>query len=135
MRLHYAWVVAGLTALVITIVAGVRSAVGVIILPLQSEYHWTVAQIALAVSINVALYGLMGPFAAAIMERFGLRRSILAALVVLAFSTLLSSRITSPLQLWLTWGLGVGLGVGMVSMVLASVVATRWFVARRGLVQ
>lgn len=134
-RYHYAWVVAGLTALVLLVVAGVRSAVGVIILPLESDQHWSIAQISIAVAINVALYGVMGPFAAAMMQRFGVRRSILVALGIMAVSTFATSQITSPLQLWLTWGLGVGLGVGTVSMVLASVVATRWFVARRGFVQ
>ena len=133
-RYHYAWVVAGVTFFVLLTVAGVRSAAGIILLPLAHDTGWSIATISIAVAINVALYGAMGPFAAALMQRFGIRRSMLVALGVMALSTAATSRITSPLQLDLTWGIGVGLGVGTSGMVLASVVATRWFAARRGTV-
>jgi len=133
-RIHYAWVVAGVTFFVLLTVAGVRSAAGIILLPLAHDTGWSIATISIAVAINVALYGAMGPFAAALMQRFGIRRSMLIALGVMAVSTAATSRITSPLQLDLTWGIGVGLGVGTSGMVLASVVATRWFAARRGMV-
>jgi predicted MFS family arabinose efflux permease len=131
---HYAWIVAALTFLVLVVVAGVRSASGVLFVPLENDMGWSAATISAAVAINVTLYGAMGPFAAALMQRIGLRRSILLALGTLALSTASASLIKTPLGLALTWGLGVGLGVGTVSMVLATVVATRWFVARRGVV-
>ncbi len=131
---HYAWVVAALTFLVLIVVAGVRSASGVLFVPLENDMGWSAATISVAVAINVTLYGAMGPFAAALMQRIGLRRSILLALAVIAVSTAASALITTPLGLALTWGLGLGLGVGTVSMVLATVVATRWFVARRGMI-
>jgi predicted MFS family arabinose efflux permease len=133
-RFHYAWVVAGVSFFVLLTVAGVRSAAGIILLPLAKDTGWSIATISLAVAINVALYGAMGPFAAALMQRFGLRRTMLAALAVITVSTAATSRIATPLQLDLTWGIGVGLGVGTTGMVLASVVATRWFAARRGMV-
>jgi sugar phosphate permease len=133
-RFHYAWVVAGVTFFVLLTVAGIRSAAGIILLPLSQDTHWTIATISIAVAINVALYGAMGPFSAALMQRFGLRRSLLVALGVMAVSTAATSRITTPLQLDLTWGVGVGLGVGSSGMVLASLVATRWFASRRGTV-
>ncbi len=131
-RLHYAWVVAGVTFFVLLTVAGVRSAAGIILLPLAHDTGWSIATISIAVAINVSLYGAMGPFAAALMQRFGIRRSMLVALGVMAVSTAATSRISSPLGLDLTWGIGVGLGVGTSGMVLASVVATRWFATRRG---
>jgi predicted MFS family arabinose efflux permease len=132
-KFHYAWVVAGMTFITLLVVAGVRSAPGVIILPLQAETGWSVAMISGAIAINIALYGIMGPFAAAIMQRFGLRRSMLVALGIMAIATAASALIITPIGLYLTWGLGVGLGVGSTGMVLATVVATRWFVAKRGL--
>jgi sugar phosphate permease len=131
---HYAWIVAALTFLVLIVVAGVRSASGVLFVPLEDSMGWSAATISVAVAINVTLYGAMGPFAAALMQRIGLRLAILLALALIAASTAASSLITTPLGLALTWGLGLGLGVGTVSMVLATVVATRWFVARRGMV-
>ena len=131
---HYAWIVAALTFLVLIVVAGVRSASGVLFVPLGNDMGWSAATISAAVAINVTLYGAMGPFAAALMQRIGLRWAILLALAVIAVSTAASSLITTPLGLALTWGLGLGLGVGTVSMVLATVVATRWFVSRRGMV-
>ena len=123
-----------LTFFVLLCVSGIRSASSVIILPIESDMHWTVAQISVAVATNVVLFGAMGPFAAAAMNRYGVRRSMLVALGLMAASTALTSRITTPFELWLTWGVGVGLGVGTLSMVLASFVATRWFVKNRGLV-
>lgn len=132
--IHYAWIVAGVTFFVLLTVAGVRSAAGIILLPLSKDTGWSIATISIAVAINVSLYGAVGPFAAAIMQRCGIRRSMLIALAIMAGATAATSRIASPLQLDLTWGVGVGLGVGTSGMVLASVVATRWFAARRGMV-
>lgn len=134
MRFHYAWVVAALTFCVLIVVAGVRSASGVLLVPLEHDMGWSAATISAAVAINVTLYGAMGPFAAALMQRIGVRGSILLALGVIALSTASAALISSPLELALTWGLGLGLGVGTVSMVLATVVATRWFVSRRGVI-
>jgi len=134
-KIFYGWYIVGLTFFVLLTVSGIRSASAVIIQPLSTDMHWTVAQISIAVATNVVLFGAMGPFAAALMQRYGVRRSMLGALTIMAISTALTSRITTPFQLWLTWGLGVGIGVGILSMVLASYVATRWFTKHRGLVQ
>lgn len=131
---HYAWVVAAVTFLVLVVVAGIRSASGVLIVPLRHEMGWSVAAISTAVAINVALYGAVGPFAAAFMESAGIRTMILIALGITAISTAGASLVMTPLQLALTWGLGLGLGVGVVSMVLGAVIATRWFSKSRGLV-
>jgi predicted MFS family arabinose efflux permease len=134
-RIYYGWYIAALTFFVLLTVAGMRSTSAVLIVPIENDMHWSVAQISAAIATNVVLYGLMGPFAAAMMQRYGVRRSMLIALILLALSTALTSLIRTPLQLWLTWGLGVGIAVGMLSMVLSSYVATRWFVKHRGLVQ
>ncbi len=130
----YPIVIAAVTFLVLLSVAGIRSASSVLLVPLEHAMGWSVAAISLAVAVNVALYGAMGPFAAALMERFGVRKMILIALALMALSTSASTFVMTPLQLVLTWGVGVGLGIGVVSMVLSAIIATRWFATSRGVV-
>ncbi|ACB94876.1 MFS transporter [Beijerinckia indica] len=132
--IHYAWIVAAVTFLVLLIGAGIRATPGVLILPLQQEFGWSNAQISGAIAINILLYGLVGPFAVALMERFGLRATVCAALGLLSVGVGLTIFMTAPWQLTLLWGLVVGLGSGMVAMVLGATVAERWFVQRRGLI-
>jgi sugar phosphate permease len=103
-------------------------------IPLETEFHWSRTIISSAVAINIALFGLIGPFAASVMDRWGLRRVVLAALALLATSVALTTRMHSSWQLMLLWGVLVGSGTGVTSMVLAAIVATRWFDQRRGLV-
>jgi MFS family permease len=133
-RLHYAWIVAGLTFLVLLSSAGIRSTPGVLIIPLEKEFGWTRATISLAVSINLLLYGLFGPFAAALMDRFGVRRVILASLGFVAAGVGLTTVMRASWQLVLLWGVVVGLGTGTTAIVLGAYIANRWFVERRGLV-
>src|SRR5215467_4064528 len=131
-RLHYAWVVAATTFVVLLVGAAVRATPGVLMVPLEHELGWSSATISIAVSINLLLYGLAGPFCAAIAERVGVRRMIVVAMLLLAIA--LATRIQSPWQLVVLWGFVVGTGTGMIANVLGAVVATRWFAARRGLV-
>src|SRR5487761_1981477 len=92
-KLYYGWIVVGLTFLVLLSVSGIRSASAVIIQPLETDMHWSVAQISIAIATNVVLFGAMGPFAAAMMQRYGVRRSMMAALALMAISTAVTSRI------------------------------------------
>lgn len=133
-RIHYAWIVAGITFLTLLAAAGTRATPGVLIVPLQTEFGWNRAEISLAVSINLVLFGAIGPFAAAFMARFGLRRIVLGALVTIAIGVGLTAAMTTVWQLYLLWGIVVGTGAGCMATVLAAVVANRWFVTRRGLV-
>jgi MFS family permease len=133
-RFHYAWVVAGVTFLVLLVTAGIRAAPGVLMVPLEAEFGWTSAAISGAIAINLALFGLIGPFAASLMDRWGLRRMVLCALTLLAVSVGLTTLMQSQWQLVLLWGVCVGSGTGVTSMVLAAVVANRWFDKHRGLV-
>jgi MFS family permease len=132
-RLHYAWIVGGITFLTLLAAAGTRATPGVLIVPLQSEFGWNRAEISLAVAINLILFGLIGPFAAAFMARFGIRRVVIGALLTIATGVALTTAMTSTWQLYLLWGVVVGAGAGCMASVLAAVVANRWFVARRGL--
>lgn len=133
-RLHYAWIVAAVTAITIMGAAGFRATPSVLIVPLQHEFGWNRAVISVAVSINLILFGLTGPFAAALMERFGLRVVTVGALITIAAGALATTVMTSPWELYLLWGVVVGVGTGSMASVLAANVAGRWFVQRRGLV-
>ena len=133
-RLHYAWVVAGVTFFTLLAAAGTRATPGVLIVPLQHEFGWNYAQISAAVSVNLILFGLIGPFAAALMARFGIRRVVIGALTTIALGVGLTTLMSSLWELYVLWGVVVGVGAGCMASVLAAVVANRWFVARRGLV-
>ena len=131
---HYAWVVAAVTFLTLLAAAGVRATPGVLIVPLEGEFGWSRATISFAVGVNIFLYGLIGPFAAAVMDRFGLRRTMVVALAFIATGVALIPLMTQPWQLVLLWGAVVGTGSGATALVLGATVAARWFAVRRGLV-
>ncbi len=133
-RLHYAWIIALVTFVVLIVTAGIRATPGILIVPLETEFGWSRTAISGAVAINIALFGLIGPFAASVMDRWGLRRVVLAALALLATSVALTTQMRNEWQLTLLWGVLVGSGTGVTSLVLAAVIATRWFEERRGLV-
>jgi cyanate permease len=127
-------VVFGAAFVVLLCAAGTRSAPSVLIDPLRDEFGWSRGTVGFAVSINVLLFGFIGPFAAALQQRYGLRRVTTIALVVIAAGAALTTQMSQPWHLFLLWGLVVGTGSGCMATVFASTVATRWFVARRGLV-
>jgi predicted MFS family arabinose efflux permease len=133
-RPHYAWIVAGVAFMTLLLSSGFRSTPGVLIDPLQHDLGWSRATISLAIGVNLVLYGLTGPFAAAAMLRFGIRRVVVVALGLCAVGSGLTIRMTEPWQLVLLWGVVVGLGTGSLASVFAATVADRWFVEKRGLV-
>jgi MFS family permease len=131
---HYGWVVAAATFVTMLATAGAVGAPGVMIGPLHREFGWSNADISAALAIRLMLFGLMGPFAAALMNRFGIRRVVSLALALIAAALVGSLAMTRVWQFVLLWGVVMGLGTGMTAMVLGATVATRWFSARRGLV-
>ena len=133
-RVHYAWIVAGVTFLILLVAAAIRATPGVLIVPLEQTFGWSRATISFAVSVNLLLYGLCGPFAASLMERFGVRRVTVLSLCAVTVGVALTTVMRSPWQLVLLWGVVVGVGTGAMAMVLAATIANRWFVARKGLV-
>ncbi|WP_093904522.1 MFS transporter [Streptomyces sp. cf386] len=132
--LHRAWFVAAVTFVTIIGAAAFRSLPGLLIDPLHQEFGWSRGTISAAVSINLALYGLTAPFAAALMDRFGIRRVVAVALTVIALGSGLTYWMTAAWQLLLYWGLLVGLGSGSMALAFAATVTNRWFTERRGLV-
>jgi MFS family permease len=133
-RIHWAWVIAAVSFVAILGAAGFRSVPGVMMNPLHHEFGWSHGVVGLAMSVNMTLFGLTAPFAAALMDRFGVRPVLSAALVLIAAGSALSVTMTASWQLVLLWGLLVGIGTGSISMGFVATVATRWFEARRGLV-
>ena len=114
--------------------AGFRAAPGVLILPLHEEFGWSRSLMSFAVGINLVLYGVTAPFAAALMDRYGIRRVTAFALVLVAAGSGLTVFMTAGWQLVLFWGFFIGLGTGSMALVFAATIANRWFVQRRGLV-
>nr|WP_245234647.1 MFS transporter [Streptomyces flavochromogenes] len=132
--MHRAWFVAAVTFVTIIGAAAFASLPGLLIEPLHEEFDWSRGTIGFAVSVNLALYGLTAPFAAALMDRFGIRRIVAVALTVIALGSVLTVWMTAAWQLVLLWGVLVGLGSGSMALAFAATVTNRWFVARRGLV-
>lgn len=118
----------------ITGAAAFASLPGLLIEPLHEDFGWSRGTIGFAVSVNLALYGLTAPFAAALMDRFGIRRVVAVALTVIAIGSALTVTMTEAWQLVMYWGVLVGLGSGSMALAFAATVTNRWFVQRRGLV-
>ncbi|TPW70783.1 MFS transporter [Schumannella sp. 10F1B-5-1] len=133
-RIHPAWIVAAVAFLALLGAAGFRSAPSALMVPIEQELGWSRAELSIAVGVNILLFGLTAPFAAALMERFGLRRVVSIALVLIAGGAALSTLSTAPWMLVATWGVLIGLGTGSMALVFAALVADRWFVRRRGLI-
>ncbi len=132
--IHRAWIVAAATLIATVGAAGFRATPGVMIVPLQNAFGWSRGTISTAVSVNLILYGLTAPFAAALMERFGIRKVVGSALVLVAAGSGLTVFMTQPWELILCWGVLVGLGTGSMALAFVATITSRWFVARRGLV-
>src|SRR6266436_4558722 len=133
-NIHYGWAMVAVTFFTALVSAGAVGAPGVFIVPLQKEFGWTTAEISSALSIRFVLFGLMAPFAAALLNRYGLRNMTLTALLVVVSGLVASLFMTKVWHLMLLWGVVIGIGTGMTALVLGATIAARWFVARRGLV-
>ncbi len=132
-RFHYSWLAVAVVFLVLLAAAGTRATPSVMMVPLEHQFGWSRATISLAISVNIALYGLMGPFAAAAMQRFGVRPTVLVALGSMATGVALSSLMTHPWQMILIWGVMVGGATGVAALTLSATVVNRWFTTHRGL--
>ncbi|HEX6351812.1 MFS transporter [Actinophytocola sp.] len=133
-RIHWAWLVAGAAFVTLIGAAGFRAVPSVLIDPLHEEFGWSHATISSAVSVNLVLFGVISPFAAALMDRLGMRRVVAGALVLVAAGSGLTVFMTASWQLLLCWGVLVGVGTGSMSMAFVATVTGRWFVRHRGLV-
>ena len=133
-KIHPAWIVAAVAFLALVGAAGFRAAPGVLMVPLQQEFGWSTTVLSAAVSINLVLFGLTAPFAAALMERFGIRAVTSVALVLIGMGSALTVLVNQSWQILLTWGLLIGLGTGSMALVFAATIANTWFTRSRGLV-
>jgi len=96
-NIHFSWIVVAITFLAMLSSSAALGLPGALLQPLGREFGWNTDQISSALAIRFILFGLMGPFAAILMERFGLRRVICTALALVASCLLLSTRMT---RLW-----------------------------------
>jgi len=133
-RVSYAWVVVGATFVLLLAAAGIRSAPTMLMQPLEREFGWSPATISAAIGVNIVLFGLMGPFAGGLMQRFGVRRTVAVALALLGIATGASYFMRVPWQLLLTWGIAVGIGTGSIGLVFGATIVNRWFETNRGIV-
>ncbi len=133
-RIHRAWLVAGVTFITLISAAAFRSSMGVLLEPLEAEFGWDRATTSSAASLNLLIYGLVAPFAAALMQRFQVRNVVSAALALVAVGSAATYWMTASWQLMILWGLFVGFGTGSIALVFGAIIANRWFIARRGLV-
>jgi len=133
-KIHPGWIAVAVTFMTLMATAGFRSAPTVLLVPLETAFGWSRSDISLAIAINVLLFGLVSPFAAALMEKFGIRRVVMSALTTISIGAFLTIFIQAPWQLIATWGVIVGIGTGSMALVFAATIANRWFVAKRGLV-
>ena len=132
--LHRAWIVAGVTLAGLVAAAAFRSSTGVLLEPVEQEFGWSRTTTSGAVSLNLVVYGLTAPFAAALMERFGVRRMATLSLVAVGLASAATTLMTSAWQLWVLWGFVIGIGTGSMALVFGAIVANRWFATHRGLV-
>ena len=133
-KIHPGWIAVAVTFVTLMATAGFRSAPTVLVVPLEDAFGWSRSDISLAIAINLILFGLVSPFAAALMEKFGIRRVVMTALTTISIGAFLTIFISAPWQLIATWGVIVGIGTGSMALVFAATIANRWFVAKRGLV-
>ena len=133
-KIHPAWIIAGVTFFTLFATAGFRSAPSVLILPLEEDLGWRRDVISAAVAVNVLFFGFTAPFAAALMERFTVRKVVMAALFTVGTGALGTVWMTKSWQFMLLWGVVVGIGTGSMALVFAATIANRWFVKKRGLV-
>ncbi len=132
--IHYGWAMATFTFLIMLSTAAALGMPGVLVTPLESEFHWSAATISGPMAMRLLLFGLMAPFSAALIARYGVRRMIGAALVLIVGGMLAARQITAVWHLWVTWGVALGIGSGLAGVVFGTTVATRWFTQRRGLI-
>ena len=131
---HYAWVIAAVTFIAMLTTSAALGLPGAMLQPLGKEFGWTTEQLSSVFAVRFALFGLLGPFAAVFIVRYGLRRVMIAAAAFIGTAMALASQVTQLWQLFLLWGLLLGCGTGLTALVLGAMVASRWFTARRGLV-
>ena len=131
---HYGWVMVALTFCYVICSSAVMSIPGVLLMPISKEFGWSVGELSGPLGLRMALFGLIAPFAGALMLRYGPRAVLTGSAVLLIAGMLVAMAMTARWQLWLSLGVILGVAPGMTALVLTTTIATRWFTAQRGLV-
>src|ERR1700753_447045 len=131
-KLHYAWIVLGVTFVCLLVSVATRATTSILIVPLEQEFGWSRTIISMAISLSILLYGLIGPFAAGFINRYGPRRVMAASGVLIGLGTLATVTMKHAWQMFALWGVLVGVGTGIIAIVLGATVVQRWFYGHRG---
>jgi MFS family permease len=132
--IHYGWVIVAITFSFVVCSSAAMSVAGVLVPKISQEFGWSIGEISGPLALRLALFGIMAPFAGALMLRYGLRTVVTGSATLLIAGLVVSILMTAKWQLWLGIGVLLGVAAGMTALVLSATVATRWFTAHRGLV-
>lgn len=132
--IHYGWVMVALTFVYAVFSSSAMGVPSVLIVPMSKELGWSIGELSAPQGLRLALFGLAAPLAGGLMLRYGPRRMVAISGALLLVGLALSIATTEKWQLWLGMGVLLGVAPGMTAMQLNAVMASRWFVAHRGLV-
>src|SRR6201992_3159498 len=132
-KLHYAWIVLGVTFVCLLVSAATRATTSILIVPLEQEFGWSRTTISMAISVSILLCGLIGPFAAGFINRYGPRRVMAMSGALIGVGTLATVTMKHAWKLFALWGVLVGVGTGIMTIVLGATVVQRVFYSHRGL--
>jgi MFS family permease len=130
---HYAWVVLAVTFLCLFVASALRSVPGIIMMSLEQEFDWKRETISGAISLNLLLFGLAGPFLGRLMDLYGAKKVSVITLILSVLGAVGSVFMQASWQMYLFWGLLIGAGSGGTSMIMGATLINRWFHKRRGL--
>jgi MFS family permease len=130
---HYAWLVLAVTFLCLFVASALRSVPGIIMMSLEQEFDWKRETISGAISLNLLLFGLAGPFLGRLMDLYGAKKVSVITLILSVLGAVGSVFMQASWQMYLFWGLLIGAGSGGTSMIMGATLINRWFHKRRGL--
>src|SRR3984957_7508940 len=132
--IHYGWVMVALTLCFVICSSAVMSIPGILLVPLSKESGWSIGELSGPLGLRMALFGIIAPFAGALMLRYGPRNVVSASAALLILGIVLAMTTRTKWQLWLSFGTILGIAPGLTALALTTTIATRWFTERRGLV-
>ncbi len=129
---HYAWMIVGAAGMVGLVTTSIRLSFGVFVDPLVEKYGWSHGAVSLAYTFQFIGTGVGGVFAGWAMEKYGIRRVMVAGSFLFALGMFLTAIMNSLWLFYLAYGLLLGVSMSFFSTPLITTV-TLWFRKKRGL--
>ena len=107
-RVHYAWIIIGLSVLLYLAGGSITQAFGVVILPLQDEYGWSQGSITLAYGISAIVSAVLSPMIGIATDRYGGRPVLFAGVACFFIGTAISALATDVWHIWVSYGIFLG---------------------------